>query len=105
RGGRWYALPGEAGLLMCTWPRGGAASATAKGGDAWAAGYFNECMSGFEHQVASHMVWEGLLLEGFAITRAIHERYDPARRNPWNEVECGDHYARAMASYGTFLAA
>jgi hypothetical protein len=105
RGGRWYALPGEAGLLMCTWPRGGAEAATGKGGDAWAAGYFNECMTGFEHQVASHMVWEGLLLEGLAITRAIHDRYAAARRNPWNEIECGDHYARAMASYGTFLAA
>ena len=40
-----------------------------------------------------------------AITRMIHDRYHPARRNPWNEVECSDHYARAMASYGVFLAA
>jgi uncharacterized protein (DUF608 family) len=105
RGGRWYAMPGEAGLLMCTWPRGGSESATGSGGEAWAAGYFNECMTGFEHQVAAHMLWEGLALEGLAITRAIHDRYHAARRNPWNEVECGDHYARALASYGTFLAA
>ncbi|MSR62244.1 MAG: hypothetical protein EXS08_07355 [Planctomycetes bacterium] len=104
-GGRWYALRGEAGLLMCTWPKGGSELAVGKGSDAWAAGYFNECMTGFEHQVAAHMLWEGLVEEGLALERAIHERYSPAKRNPYNEVECGDHYARAMASYGVFLAA
>jgi non-lysosomal glucosylceramidase len=51
------------------------------------------------------MIWEGLVTEGLAITRAVHDRYHPSRRNPWNEVECGDHYARSMASYGVFLAA
>lgn len=105
QGGRWYALPGDGGLLMCTFPKGGAERATGKGSDAWAAGYFNECMSGFEHQVAAHMLYEGLVEEGLAVERLIHERYHAARRNPWNEIECGDHYARAMASYGVFLAA
>lgn len=104
-GGRWYAMRGEGGLLMCTFPKGGAERATGQGGDAWAASYFNECMSGFEHQVAAHMLYEGLVEEGLAVERLIHERYHAARRNPWNEVECGDHYARAMASYGVFLAA
>ncbi|MCC6487487.1 MAG: hypothetical protein IT364_08295, partial [Candidatus Hydrogenedentes bacterium] len=70
----------------------------------WAAGYFNECMNGFEYQAAGHMVWEGLVQEGLAVTRAVHDRYSALRRNPWNEVECGDHYARSMASYGVFLA-
>lgn len=104
--GRWYAMPGEAGLLMCTFPRADWNYDKAKGkGADWAAGYFNECMNGFEYQVAGHMIWEGLLQEGLAVTRAVHDRYDASRRNPWNEVECGDHYARSMASYGVFLAA
>jgi non-lysosomal glucosylceramidase len=106
RAGRWYAMAGEAGLLMCTFPRAGWDYEQAKGkGPDWAAGYFNECMNGFEYQAAGHMVWEGLVQEGLAVTRAVHDRYHAARRNPWNEVECGDHYARSMASYGVFLAA
>jgi len=50
------------------------------------------------------MIWEGLVEKGLAITRMIHDRYHAAKRNPWNEVECSDHYARSMASYGVFLA-
>jgi uncharacterized protein (DUF608 family) len=104
--GRWYALAGEAGLLMCTFPRNDWDYAQAKGkGPEWAAGYFNECMNGFEYQAAGHMIWEGLTMEGLAVTRAVHDRYHGSRRNPWNEVECGDHYARSMASYGVFIAA
>lgn len=26
-------------------------------------------------------------------------KYDGTRRSPWNEIECGDHYARAMAAF------
>jgi non-lysosomal glucosylceramidase len=104
--GRWYALAGEAGLLMCTFPRRGWDYQQASGkGPEWAAGYFNECMNGFEYQAAGHMIWEGLVQEGLAVTRAVHDRYHASRRNPWNEIECGDHYARSMASYGVFLAA
>ncbi len=103
--GRWYAMAGEAGLLMCTFPRNDWNYDKARGnGNPGFAGYFNECMNGFEYQVAGHMVWEGLLLEGLAITRSLHDRYEAVRRNPWNEVECGDHYARSMASYGVFTA-
>jgi uncharacterized protein (DUF608 family) len=98
--GRWYAMAGDAGLLMCTWPKGGQ---NPKFKDHWQYMYFNECMTGFEWQVASHMIYEGMLKEGLAISRAIHDRYDAAMRNPYNEIECSDHYARAMASYGVFI--
>jgi uncharacterized protein (DUF608 family) len=123
--GRFYAMPGEAGLIMCTWPKGGLRDDFKKH---WQYAYFNECMSGFEWQAAAHMVQEGspienedadraavllddasdprsLTLRGLAIGRAVHDRYDPSRRNPYNEIECSDHYARANASYSLFLAA
>ncbi|MCX6938282.1 MAG: GH116 family glycosyl-hydrolase [Verrucomicrobia bacterium] len=103
--GRWYAMPGEAGTLMCSWPRGDKLRVT-KGYDF----YFNESMNGFEHQVAGHMIWEGapgseLVKQGLAIQRAVHDRYHASKRNPWNEIEAGHHYARSMASYGVFIAA
>jgi hypothetical protein len=99
-------MPGEGGLLMCTFPRIDWDYVKAKGkGADWAAGYFNECMNGFEYQAAWHMIAEGLVMEGLAVTRMLHDRHHPLRRNPWNEIECGDHYARSMASYGVFLAA
>jgi hypothetical protein len=99
-------MAGDGGLLMCTWPKGGKRD---KWEDQWQFMYFNECMSGFEWQAASHMVYEGIdnpdiLQNGLAIGRAIHDRYNANLRNPYNEIECSDHYARAMASYGLFQA-
>lgn len=102
-GGRPYALAGEGGMVMNTNPKNEAKPY----GDnvTWQLGYFHECMSGFEHQVASHMMAEGMRDEAMVITRMIHDRYHAAKRNPFNEIECSDHYARAMASYGTFISA
>ncbi|MEI9919142.1 MAG: GH116 family glycosyl hydrolase [Bacteroidota bacterium] len=102
-GGRPYALPGEGGMIMNTNPKNEEAPYGVK--DAWQVTYFHECMSGFEHQVASHMMAEGMVEESLILTRAIHDRYHAKKRNPFNEVECSDHYARAMASYGTFITA
>ena len=100
--GRYYAAAGDAGLVMCSFPYG---KIEPKSGKESYAGYLNECMTGFEWQVAAHMIWEGLIEEGLAIGKAIHDRYQPAKRNPYNEIECSDHYSRAMASYGTYIAA
>jgi non-lysosomal glucosylceramidase len=65
--------------------------------------YKNEIWTGIEYQVAGNMAWDGMVTEALAICRGVHERYHPSKHNPWNEVECGDHYARGMASYGVFL--
>ncbi|WP_298707226.1 GH116 family glycosyl-hydrolase [Chitinophaga sp.] len=102
-GGRPYALAGEGGMIMNTNPH----NEEKPFGEnvTWQLGYFHECMSGFEHQVASHMMAEGMTDEALVLTRAIHDRYHAAKRNPYNEIECSDHYARAMASYGTFITA
>ena len=106
--GRYYALAGEGGLVMATWPHGGLPEACK---NAWQFMYFQECMSGFEHAAAALMVslakdeTDPLLTRGLTICRAVHDRYDASRRNPYNEIECSDHYARAMASYGVFIAA
>jgi len=109
RGGRWYAMPGEPGIIMCTWPLKDPERAAIKHTDMGlgvsAEAYFNECMNGFEYEVAAHMIAEGMVDEGLAVTRVIDQRYSPSRRNPWNEVECGDHYSRSMASFGVFLTA
>jgi len=93
---RWFATPGEAGLFVCTWPAGAYLHDGVR--------YREEVWTGCEYQLAGHMVWEGMLEEALAIVRAIHERYHPLKRNPFNEVECGDHYARALASWGVYLA-
>jgi len=103
RRGRWYAVAGDGGLIMCTFPKGGMKEAGGGTAGKGFAGYFNECMTGFEYQAAGHMVAEGLVQEGLGVTKAIHDRYHASRRNPYNEIECGDHYARAMASHGVFV--
>ena len=102
-GGRPYALAGEGGMIMNTNPKN---EAKPYGEDVtWQLGYFHECMSGFEHQVASHLMAEDMTDEALVLTRTIHDRYHAYKRNPFNEIECSDHYARAMASYGTFITA
>jgi len=93
---RWFALPGEAGLLTCTWPK-------SKHLGPNSTRYRNEVWTGIEYQVAGNMAWEGMVLETLAVCRAIHERYHPAKHNPFNEIECGDHYARALASWGVLI--
>jgi non-lysosomal glucosylceramidase len=93
---RIYALNDEKGLVLCSWPKGGRPKLPFV--------YSDEVWTGIEFQVAAHLIFLGLVEEGLAIVKGITERYDGWRRNPWNEVECGSHYARALASWSVLVA-
>ena len=104
--GNPYALAGHKGVLACTWPH---LPPTPSWLSYWQFAYFNTCFQGLEYQLAGHMIWESdaqpdLLQKGLAVMRAVHDRYKPSERNPYNEIECSDHYIRAMSSYSVFLA-
>lgn len=87
-----YAAGHEAGLILCTWPKGAEPTLPMV--------YSNEVWTGFEYQVASHLMMCGYVAEGLQIVRAARDRYDGRVRNPFDEYECGHWYARAMSSYG-----
>ena len=42
--------------------------------------------------------------EGLALLTALRTRYDGRRRNSYNEIECGDHYAGGMAGWSVLEA-
>ena len=86
-----YAIGKEAGLLLCTWPKGEKPSLPFV--------YSDEVWTGIEYQVASHLLLKGYLNEGIDIVRGCRNRYDGVIRNPYNEYEYGHWYAREMASY------
>lgn len=89
---RLFCLDDEAGTTICAWPESVRRPVVS-------APYSEETMHGFEYQAGCHMIMHGLLKEGLAVVKAVRDRYDGERRNPWNEIECGSNYARSMASY------
>jgi len=93
---RMYALNQNSGLLLCSWPNDGRPDIPFV--------YSDEVWTGIEYQVASHLIYEGFVNEGLKIVEAVRARHDGIERSPWNEVECGHHYARSLASYGVLLA-
>ncbi|MBZ5669338.1 MAG: hypothetical protein LAO04_06390 [Acidobacteriia bacterium] len=93
---RTYALNDDGGVLVATYPLGKRPEIPFP--------YFAEIWSGLEYQLAAHMIYEGMVKEGLTVVETVRRRHDGERRNPWNEPECGHHYARPMASWALVVA-
>jgi uncharacterized protein (DUF608 family) len=89
---RLYVADDEAGLVLASWPRGGKPKLPFV--------YADEVWTGVEYQAATLLIYEGFTDEALAIVENLRSRQDGYRRNPWNEAECGFHYARSLASWG-----
>jgi non-lysosomal glucosylceramidase len=93
---RVYALNNEAGLLLCNWPDRNQRPDLPFP-------YSDEVWTGIEYQVAASLIYSGHIDEGLQIVKATRDRYAGNNRNPWDEIECGHHYARAMSSWALLL--
>ncbi len=93
---RSYVLGPETALLMASYPRGHRPPPPLP--------YYTEVMTGFEYCAALHLLQEGMTRDGLKVVRDIRARYDGRKRNPFDEAECGHHYARALASWGLIAA-
>ena len=89
---RNFALNDEQGVVICSYPDADRIPAIP-------IPYCEETMTGFEYALAVLLISEGFISEGESIVKAIRDRYDGEKRNPWNEIECGSNYARSMASF------
>lgn len=92
---RSYVMGNESGLLMASWP---------KSRPKVPFPYFSESMSGFEYTAAVGMIYENQTDNGLKCIKSIRDRFDGLKRNPFDEPECGHHYARAMASWASAIA-
>ncbi len=93
---RTFALNDEAAMVICDYGKATRPRIPFP--------YFAEVMTGFEHSTAALMIYSGMVKEGVECIGNIRARYDGEKRNPWDEAECGHHYARAMASWTSLVA-
>jgi uncharacterized protein (DUF608 family) len=93
---RVYALNDEAALLVCDY--------TKSGRPAIPFPYYQEAWTGIEYLVAAQFIQAGMLREGLSTIEDVRRRFDGERRNPWDEPECGHHYARAMSAWSNVIA-
>ena len=94
---RSYALGDESGLMLTAYPDPSKRPAVplSYGFEAW---------TGLEYTAATGMMYEGMNQQAQQVMNDVRNRYDGYKRNPFNEEECGNHYARAMASWSAVIA-
>ncbi len=93
---RTYALNDEAAVVVCDYGKAQRPRIPFP--------YYSEAWTGLEYTLAALMINWGMVEEGIECVHNTRMRYDGEKRNPWDEAECGHHYARAMSSWSTLLA-
>ena len=93
---RVYALNDEAAVLVCDYGPAKRPSIPFP--------YYAESWTGIEYLFATQLLFSGKIDEGVRCYEDVRRRYDGERRNPWDEFECGHHYARAMSAWSGILA-
>jgi uncharacterized protein (DUF608 family) len=93
---RVYALNDEPAILICDYGSGARPAIPFP--------YYAEAWTGIEYLVAAQFIYAGMLREGLETVEDVRWRFDGERRNPWDEPECGHHYARAMSAWSSVLA-
>jgi hypothetical protein len=102
---RRYIPDDDGGLIICTWPHGGRPNPFIL--------YADEVWTGIEYAAAGAMIYEGMIDDARQVVHMARSRYDGRTRdglnsgpggNPYNELECGKFYARAMSSWSLLIA-
>lgn len=88
---RRLAAVGDAGTIIGTWPNGGRPEVPTR--------YSDEVWTGLEYELAALLLARGHVDEAVCVVSAVRDRHDGRLQNPWNDIECGDHYVRAMSSW------
>ena len=93
---RTYALNDEGALMVCDYGKAERPQIPFP--------YYAETWTGQEHAIAALFLFHGMTDHGLESIANVRRRYDGVRRNPWDEPECGHHYARALSSWSSLLA-
>jgi non-lysosomal glucosylceramidase len=92
---RTYAVHGERGHIVESYPGGSPEHPMP---------YWSEVWTGLEYVYAIGLILDGQQELALDVVAATRERFSGQRRNPFDEAECGHHYARALASWGLVVA-